>query len=154
MSRFVPVFIVMLFAAMTAIAAPGGANAAGAGAQFSTISADQANNPLITHIGYDDDDYDDGDHYSRRDWDYGRRRHHGHGHDGYGGHSRCGHSGYTKKRVCSRTRGHCYKRRECITHYGKEYCRYTRRCEPGYSTCKWVTVRHHDRGCGCRHYDW
>lgn len=153
MNRFMPVFIAMLFAAITAIAASGGANAASAGAQLSPIAADVSNDRMLTRVDHHDG-YDDGDHYTRRsNWSYGRR-HHDHGHDGRRGHSRCGHSGYTKKRVCQRTRGHCYKQRECITHYGKEYCRFARRCEPGYSTCKWVTVRHHDNSCGCRHYDW
>lgn len=59
--------------------------------------------------------------------------------DGYEGHH-CGHKRYVKKLVCDRTKPRCFKQRECIWHYSREYCRYVRKCVGGEKYCKWITV--------------
>ena len=54
---------------------------------------------------------------------------------------------YKKKWVCEESEPRCRKARECVWHYGKEYCRYVRRCHGGGDRyCKWVSYRSHNCG--------
>ena len=51
------------------------------------------------------------------------------------------HCGYHKKYVCERTAPRCFKQRECIWYYGREYCRYVQKCVGGGDNyCKWIKV--------------
>ncbi|WP_088347459.1 MULTISPECIES: hypothetical protein [Rhodomicrobium] len=72
---------------------------------------------------YDDDNGDDGDEYK-----YKRRYHH------------CGGAGYRQKYVCENNEPRCFRQRECIWYFGREYCRYVRKCVGGEKYCKWITV--------------
>ncbi len=114
---------------------------------------------------YDDDGYDGGhgggDHYGaepKHDYDDGGHKNgccSGYGHsDGYGyDHYRKRYPDYhdegcyKKKWVCESSVPRCFKQRECVWYYGKEYCRYVHRCVGGGDNyCKWVSV--HSYNCG------
>ncbi len=121
---------------------------------------------------YDDDGYDGGhgggDHYgSEHKHDYDDSGHkdgccdyqsgsgYGHGEDHYRKrypdyHDGCCNDGcYKKKWVCEASVPRCFKQRECVWYYGKEYCRYVHRCVGGGDNyCKWVSVHSHDCGGG------
>jgi len=83
-------------------------------------------------------DNDDGDGYRYR------RKHH----SDYP--ERCCNNGCTKKKwVCEESVPRCFKQRECVWSYGREYCRYVRRCHGGGDRyCKWITVPSQNCGCG------
>jgi hypothetical protein len=83
-----------------------------------------------------------GDYYERDHYD---RDKHGYDHDG--GYY-CGYTRYEKKYVCESTVPRCFKQRKCIWYYGREYCRYVRKCVGGDRYCKYVNVPIKD--CGCR----
>ena len=54
---------------------------------------------------------------------------------------------YKKKWVCEESEPRCRKARECVWYYGKEYCRYVRRCHGGGDRyCKWVSYPSHNCG--------
>jgi hypothetical protein len=75
---------------------------------------------------YGDDDYDDRD-YSHKY--YGRS---------------CGYPRYVQKYVCDQTVPRCFRQRENIWYYGREYTRYVRKCVGGENYCKWVSVPVYD----------
>ena len=80
---------------------------------------------------YEPEEYDDGD-----DEGYHKhkpKRHHEHKHQGCGG-------GYKQKYVCEQAEPRCFKQRECVWYYGREYYRYVRKCHGGEKYCKWISV--------------
>ena len=78
--------------------------------------------------GYENDDYEEDyrprKHYKRK---YHKPRRH------------C-YKEYVSKYVCDQTVPRCLKQRECVWHYGKEYCRYVRKCAHTEKTCDYVKV--------------
>jgi hypothetical protein len=119
------------------------------------ISASQPHSATLLDVGY----YGGGDYYGddQNDSDDGHKQdNYGGGHKhGYGYHRKhhdnesngCCNSCYKKKWVCEESEPRCFKQRECVWHYGKEYCRYVRRCHGGGDRyCKWISVRSHNCG--------
>jgi len=48
---------------------------------------------------------------------------------------------YKRKWVCEESEPRCFRQRDCVWNYGREYCRYVRRCNGGGDRyCKWITV--------------
>lgn len=109
--------------------------------------------------GYDKGGYGDGG-YQKHGYGSGGGYHKG----GYGGSGYYGGGGYDdrrkyddgypdgcckgcyrKKWVCEESEPRCRKARECVWYYGKEYCRYVRRCHGGGDRyCKWVSYPNHN----------
>jgi hypothetical protein len=100
---------------------------------------------LLTPAGYytdyrqKSDDYRDEGDYGYGDDDYGD--------DGYKHHRHhyCG-TRYENKYVCDQTEPRCFRQRECIWEYGREYCRNVRKCVGGERYCKWVPYPVNDCG--------
>ncbi len=66
------------------------------------------------------------------------------GYDGHG--ERYCSTHYVKKYVCDQTEPRCFRQRECVWYYGREYCRNVRKCVGGEKYCKWVSVPVEDCG--------
>ena len=79
---------------------------------------------------YEPEEYEDGD-----DDEYKHKHKHKHEHKHHG----CG-GGYKQKYVCEHAEPRCFKQRECVWYYGREYCRYVRKCTGGEKYCKWISV--------------
>jgi hypothetical protein len=111
---------------------------------------------------YDDDGYGKkpeyyGGGYKRGGYGNGYRRG-GYNGGGYGsGYNGGGYSGhrdnykrydedshegcYKRKWVCEESEPRCFRQRDCVWNYGREYCRYVKRCNGGGDRyCKWITV--------------
>jgi hypothetical protein len=138
------------------------------------ISASQPQAATLQQVGYygggdyygDDqkqDDYGYGqkqDEYGGAGGEYGGGQKYGYGDNGgdsgYRYHRKrhddypdgcCNNGCYKKKWVCEESVPRCFKQRECVWHYGKEYCRYVRRCHGGGDRyCKWISVPSHNCG--------
>jgi hypothetical protein len=82
---------------------------------------------------YENEDYEDDDYEE----DYRPRKHYKRKY--HKPRKRC-YSEYVSKYVCDQTAPRCLKQRECIWHYGKEYCRYVRKCSHTEKTCNYVKV--------------
>jgi hypothetical protein len=130
----------LFVASLLSVLSPADAEAASLRLSMPAAPA-QAQSSLLQLAGYygghHQKSYDDDDGY-------------GHGDDGYGHGRHCGTS-YAKKWVCEQTEPRCFKQRECIWYYGKEYCRYVHKCVGGERYCKWVHVPVPD--CGCHDCD-
>ena len=86
--------------------------------------------------------YDGGDHYRVDYYDY---------EDHHYPRKKCGYTRYRKKYVCEKAEPRCFKQRKCIWYYGREYCRYVRKCIRGERYCKWIRIP--IRKCGYN-YSW
>jgi hypothetical protein len=125
------------------------------------VSIAQPQSAAVIDVGY----YGGGDYYGdfqKQDDDYDREyRKDGYGSGAYDGYrhryyrkhyneypNRCCDDGcYKKKWVCDESEPRCFRQRECIWSYGKEYCRYVRRCHGGGDRyCKWISAP--NRNCG------
>ena len=95
--------------------------------------------------GYHKDGYGSG--YRKHGYGgYAGYRYHRKHHDDYPN-GCCDNGCYKKKWVCEESEPRCRKARECVWHYGKEYCRYVRRCYGGGDRyCKWISYRSHNCG--------
>jgi hypothetical protein len=131
-----------LFLSFLALAYPIPAHA---GAQIAPSIASPANSaPALLQLagyysdGYNDDDYDGGyrHKYYRR---YHQKRYYDQGDDYYERRS-CGYKRWKRKYVCDEPYPRCFKQRECIWHYGREYCTYVRKCVGGQQYCHWKSV--------------
>jgi hypothetical protein len=137
-----------------------------AGAQISPSfsSASKSSSSLLQLAGYYSDsqsyedndsvygDNDDGEGYQHR---YKRTYHSKRYYDNQGDdyrHRSCGYKRWKRKYVCEEPEPRCFKQRECIWHYGREYCTYVRKCVGGQQYCHWksVPVRSY---CGNNGYD-
>ena len=153
MSRYIACLTAALLAGMIAFVTSFHAQAAPASAFSPLTSAIEVNSGGLKLAGYygnyrrrdyndddyrdngDDDGYDNGDNDDNYD----------NGHDYNGGHS-CGYQRYHKKYVCEQSVPRCFKQRECVWYYGREYCRYVKKCVGGHDKyCKWIKVPVH--GC-------
>ncbi len=76
-------------------------------------------------------DYYGDDHYREEYYDYEDRHY---------PRKKCGYTRYRKKYVCEKAEPRCFKQRKCIWYYGREYCRYIRKCIRGERYCKWIRV--------------
>ncbi|MGF1619220.1 MAG: hypothetical protein ACFCUR_01250 [Rhodomicrobiaceae bacterium] len=112
-----------LISALIAVLAVSSANAASythTGDNFASVQT----SGLLTLAGYygrGHGDEDDDDGYDEPD-----------------GHQACGYTRYKKKYVCDQDEPRCFKQRECIWYWGREYCRYVRKCVGGKRYCRWV----------------
>jgi hypothetical protein len=129
-------------------------------AQFSSSLASVGQPPaLIQLAGYYSDSNGDDDEgyrykYSRR---YQEKHHYDNDDDGHdngdGGYNRhreyqsCGYKRWKRRYVCDEPSPRCFKQRECIWHYGREYCTYVRKCIGGEQYCRWKSVPSY-RNCG------
>jgi hypothetical protein len=120
---------VALISALIAVLAVSSANAASythTGDNFASVQTSS----LLTLAGYyggghDDEDNDDGYHDEPQE------------------HNGCGHTRYKKKYVCEQDEPRCFKQRDCIWYWGREYCRYVRKCVGGQRYCRWVKTPVH-----------
>jgi hypothetical protein len=143
-------FLVALVAAVLTFS-PSQAFAAPYGSAYGASLPQIDLSKLLHKAGY----YGGGDYYGENE---GRHKKHYEEDDDDGGyeHKRhyrperdCNKGCYKKKWVCESAEPRCRKERECVWHYGKEYCRYVRRCygDTG-QYCKWITVE--SNHCGYR----
>jgi hypothetical protein len=124
-----------LISALIAVLAVSSANAASythTGDNFASLQTSS----LLTLAGY----YDRGDGHGGHEGDYDDG-----GYDEPGGHHACGHTRYKKKYVCEQDEPRCFKQRECIWYWGREYCRYVRKWVGGKSYCRWVKTPVHSK---------
>ena len=157
-----------VFAGMLSLLVPFQAEAGPYGAAHA-ISVSQPQSAALLPVGYyGGGDYDRDDEKQDDRYDHYRDDHYGHEykHDDYGSeHDYRDHDGgygydhyrkhypdysegcYKKKWVCESSVPRCFRQRECVWYYGKEYCRYVRRCVGGGdNSCKWISVHSHDCG--------
>jgi hypothetical protein len=165
MRRLLPLFAAALVAGLFTLLIPLQAEAGAMPPLAKPAATVQLDANLLTLAGYyggyqqgDDYDRDQGDGYGKDDSyghndDYGRDKGYGHdngyGHDegyGYKKHHYCS-THYEKKYVCDQTEPRCFRQRECIWNYGREYCRYVQKCVGGEKYCKWVSYPISDCGC-------
>ena len=154
MRRSLPLLAAALFAAITALLTPMKAEAGSVLAWSMPALAGETDAGLLTFAGYyggyHHKSYDGGDD----DIGYGGYGYDGNGYGhGYGyGHGRdCGYPRYVQKYVCDQTEPRCFRQREAIWYYGREYFRYVRKCVGGENYCKWISVPVND--CGCEDCD-
>lgn len=121
-------FAALLVSGLIAVLAVSSANAGSYTHAGGSLAAAQPS-ALLTLAGY----YDRGHGYE----DYDR------GYDQRGGHHACGYTRYKKKYVCDQDEPRCFKQRECIWYWGREYCRYVRKCVGGQRHCRWVKTPVH-----------
>ena len=102
--------------------------------------------------GYDKGGYGGNGYYGSGGYDKGGYNDGGYGggekYDDNGGYKNgCCNGCYKKKWVCEESEPRCRSARECVWYYGKEYCRYVRRCYGGGDRyCKWVSYSSHNCG--------
>lgn len=154
MRRNLSLFAAALLSGLLAVALLSPANAGSLPA--SSLSSINASPALLQLAGYysdgysSDDDGGDGYKYSRR---YHQKRYYDNdddGDDGYDGYRRhkkhyeyngCGyHKRWKRRYVCDEPSPRCFKQRECIWSYGREYCTYVRKCIGGEQYCRWKSV--------------
>lgn len=128
-----------------------------AGAQIApSLSSAKASPALLRLAGYYSDGYGDDDgyrykqkrHYDNYDNgddgydDYRPRKHYKHHYKPYKHyeHQGCGYKRWKRKYVCDEPSPRCFKQRECIWHYGREYCTYVKKCIGGEQYCHWKSV--------------
>jgi hypothetical protein len=136
MRRIVPLLAATLFASLLTVLLPLRAEAGASLPLLKPAAAAASQTGLLQLAGYYGgyhtkqygDDYDDG------------------GYDHHQQHHYCG-TRYESKYVCEQTEPRCFKQRECIWHYGHEYCRYVHKCVGGERYCKWVKYPVEDCGC-------
>lgn len=115
------------------------ANAVAANSAALFASTAPASSALLQSVHHerryhDDDDYEVVYEYER---EYRRRKYHEP--KRHKRRNRC-HTAYSKKYVCKQPEPRCLRQRECIWYYGKEYCRYVRKCSYGEKRCKYISV--------------
>jgi hypothetical protein len=139
-----PLLFAALIAAVMMSFSPNQAVAGAIPAQIGAVQASSLDATLLK-AGY----YGGGDYYGKKhdnyeaedeEEDYGKHRHRK-------SQGCCNNGCYKKKWVCESAEPRCRKERECIWHYGKEYCRYVRRCygDSG-QYCKWISVKSNNCG--------
>ena len=140
MTRFFSNLTAAAFAAIFALAATSGAHAAPNGGYGSLKSAYGFEAALLraAHYpsAYHEDDYEEDDYYEDED-DYRPRKYYKR--ERYTPRKRC-HTEYVSKYVCEQPVPRCLKQRECVWYYGKEYCRYVRKCAHTEKSCSYVKV--------------
>jgi hypothetical protein len=140
MRRYLAFLSIAFLSGLLALGSHGQAHA---GAYSSAVAAPLAgpSTDLLYLAGY----YGNGGGSDYEDYDGYRYRHKqiydndDNGGDGYpdGG---CGYGHYKKKYVCDEPYPRCFKQRECVWNYGREYCRYVRKCVGGQQYCRWIKV--------------
>lgn len=145
MKQFQTALAAVLFAAIASISFSLQANAASyidyksLKSSHSSLSLESVHYERRSH--YDDDyedDYEDEDYYEDDyEDDYRPRKHYKRKY--YKPRKRC-YTEYVSKYVCDQTEPRCLKQRECVWWYGKEYCRYVRKCSHTEKTCNYVKV--------------
>jgi hypothetical protein len=116
---------------------------AGAAAALHNTSSHASSQEQLTLAGYYGGGH--GYDYEEEDEDGGDYGYHGYKRRNY----HCGsYVHYEKKYVCEQTEPRCFKQRECIWSYGREYCRYVRKCIHGEKYCRWISVPVKSCGCG------
>ena len=166
MRRYIPFLAAAVCAGLLTLLSPVKAEAGQFGALAQAISTSQPPATALLPVGYygggdyygDDqkDDYNGGQKHDDYDGGYQKREYGGSRYYGGGGYHRkdyddypdgCCKGCYKKKWVCEESEPRCRKVRECVWYYGKEYCRYVRRCHSGGDRyCKWVSYRSHNCG--------
>jgi hypothetical protein len=145
MKQFPIALAAALFAAIASMSFSLQANAASY-PDYSTLkSSAQSSSPLLQQAYYErrsnydeEEDYEDKDYYEEEDEDdYRPRKHHKRRH--YEPRKSC-HTEYVSKYVCKQPVPRCLKQRECVWHYGEEYCRYVRKCTRTENKCHYVKV--------------
>jgi hypothetical protein len=172
MRRYVPYLAAALCAGILTLLSPATTEAGQFAGLAQTISASQQQSATLHQAGY----YGGGDYYGddqKQEYDGGGYDKGGYGGNGYygnGGYDKGGYNGggygggekyddhggykngcckgcYKKKWVCEESEPRCRSARECVWYYGKEYCRYVRRCYGGGDRyCKWVSYPSHNCG--------
>lgn len=144
MRRHLPLLIAALFASALTFLVPARAEAGPAMSLATWATPLPTASAIATPVYYGGshhsksyEDHDDGDYGDYEDeYDGYKRKHRKH----------CG-GGYHRKYVCEHTEKRCFKQRECVWYYGREYCRYIRKCVGGKKYCKWVNVPHGHNSC-------
>jgi hypothetical protein len=131
-----------------------------AGAQLApSLSSSTKSSPSLLQLAgyysdsqsYEDNSYEEGDDGYRYRRNYYKKRYYDNYGDGYR-HRSCGHKRWKRKYVCDEPEPRCFKQRECIWHYGREYCTYVRKCVGGQQHCHWKSVPSRSY-CGDNGYD-
>lgn len=130
-----PILAAAVIAIAASVLAPVQSEAAPFASQSNLSAVTEVENGVFQRAsyygGYRDRHYDDHDDYNDHDYHGGYDRY-DHGHH-------C-HRKYKKRWVCDQTIPRCFRQRECIWHYGREYCRYVKKCVGGEKYCKWIKV--------------
>ena len=149
MKQFLTAFAAALFAIIASISFSLQANAASYIDYKSLKSSAYSSSSRIQQVHYDrhshhDEDYYDDDYYDEDDYrprHHYKRKHHKrkyHKRHHYK-RKRC-YTKYVSKYVCEQPEPRCLRQRECIWSYGREYCRYVRKCSRTEKSCKYVKV--------------
>lgn len=160
MRRYVPYLAAVFCVCLFSWVSPGKAAASDYAALAHSIANSQPQAGLLQQIGYygggsdvyngdeQNSDDDDGEAYRKKPEYYGGGGYNSGGYAGrsYGYHRKhydedsregC----YKRKWVCEESEPRCFRQRDCVWNYGREYCRYVRRCNGGGDRyCKWITV--------------
>ncbi len=155
MRRPLPFLAAALFAVLAALFTPLTANAGSVVPLAKPALSSDTTARFVVLAGYDGGhhgDYDDNDNgYDGHGDNYGHDgygRDHDYDHHGYGHGRECDYGPrYVRKYVCDQTEPRCFRQRETIWYYGREYFRYVRKCVGGENYCKWITVPVNDCGC-------
>ncbi len=153
MGRFSHSLVAALLLSALTFLAPAVANAGSVAAVGGFAEPFEAAADLFQPAGYyggyhHNKSYDDNDDYEGEGHSYKYKKHYKN--DDYYTHRRgnhCGRSRYHQKYVCEQNEPRCFKQRECIWYYGREYCRYVRKCNGGEKYCKWVDVPYYNNYC-------
>lgn len=150
MKKFQTAFAAVLFAALASISFSLQANAASY-IDYKSLKPSAESSVFVKAGYYGGGDYDDEEEYedayedegyddSDYEEDYRPRKHYKRK---YHKHRKSCHTEYVSKYVCDQTVPRCMKQRECVWWYGKEYCRYVRKCSHTEKTCDYVKVPKH-----------
>lgn len=141
MKQFLTALAAALFAVIASISFSLQANASSY-IDYNSLKSSAHASPLLQqssyykrHSYYDDeaeDDYGDADQNDDEDEDDYRPRHH------YG-RKHC-YTEYVNEYECEQPEPRCLRQRECVWWYGKEYCRYVRKCSRTEKSCHYVKV--------------
>jgi hypothetical protein len=171
MRRYAPYLAAAFCAGLLTWLSPGKADASEYAALAQSVAAAQPEAGLLQQIGYYGggsgvyNGDDDGEAYGKKPHYYGGGGYNGGGYNnggyGDGDYNRGGYRGrgyghrynykhydedshdgcYKRKWVCEESEPRCFRQRDCVWNYGREYCRYVRRCNGGGDRyCKWITV--------------
>lgn len=140
MKQFLTALAAVLFTAIASISFSLQANAASYIDYTTLNSSTVSSSSLLERVHYDrrshyDDygyDHEDEDYYDDYEDDYRPRKH-------YKSRKRC-YTEYVTKYECEQPEPRCLKQRECVWYYGKEYCRYVRKCSRTEKSCNYVKV--------------